>query len=63
MPILRNPDWIRILVAGGAGNFIGLHTGGWVEGMEWATEKIELPVNWNKLVKKYKNIVPNYARY
>ncbi len=28
-----------------------------------ATKKIELPANWDELVKKYDNIVPNYGRY
>jgi hypothetical protein len=27
------------------------------------TEKIELPANWDKLVARYKNVVPNYIRY
>jgi hypothetical protein len=27
------------------------------------TKKIELPKNWSKLVKKYEDIVPNYAQY
>jgi hypothetical protein len=66
MRILRDPNWIRIVVAGGPGNFIGLHGGawfGWGEGMDWITKKVELPVNWDMLVKKYKDIVPTYARY
>ena len=65
MPILRNPDWIRILVAGGSGIFIGLLVGVIVEGtdMGWVTKKVELPVNWDKLVKKYKDIVPTYVLY
>jgi len=28
-----------------------------------ATKKIELPVNWDKLVKKYDDIIPHYGRY
>ena len=28
-----------------------------------ATKKIELPANWDTLVKKYDDIVPNYASY
>jgi hypothetical protein len=27
------------------------------------TQKIDLPMNWNELVTKYKDIVPTYARY
>ncbi len=63
MRILQDPDWIRILVAGGPGNFLGLHTGSWFEIMDWVTKKVELPANWDKVVEKYKNIVPRYARY
>jgi len=25
--------------------------------------KVELPKNWAQLVKKYRNVVPNYAKY
>ncbi len=63
MRILRDPDWIRVLVAGGPGNFLGLFVGAVHEGMDWVTKKVELPANWDKLVEKYKNIVPTYARY
>jgi len=63
MAILDNPDWIRIIVAGGPGNFLGLFQGVWLEGMDWVTKKVELPGNWDKLVKKYRDIVPTYASY
>lgn len=62
--IMRSPDHIKILVAGGPGGTgIGLASGGegWVN--KWVTKKIELPKNWDKLVAKYKDIVPNYIRY
>ena len=61
--IFWEPDWIRVIVAGGPGNFMGLVQGGMAEGMDWVTKKLELPANWDKLVKKYKDIVPTYARY
>ena len=31
--------------------------------MGMVTKKIELPENWDKLVKKYENIVPSYVKY
>jgi len=63
MPILRDPDWIRTIVAGGAGNFMCLFGGDWQLGGDWITKKVELPANWDKLVEKYKNIVPTYVHY
>ena len=53
------PDPIQIFVAGGWGSWTGLISGG----QRITTEKIELPSNWDKLVTKYKNVVPTYARY
>jgi hypothetical protein len=55
----NQPVPIQIVVAGGQGSWTGLHSGGFAV----VTEKIELPVNWNKLVAKYNNIVPTYVRY
>jgi hypothetical protein len=52
------PNPIQILVIGGMGSWLGLLSGGMS-----TTEKIELPANWDKLVAKYKNVVPTYARY
>jgi hypothetical protein len=52
------PNPIQILVIGGMGSWLGLLSGG-----QTVTEKIELPANWDKLVAKYKNVVPTYARY
>jgi hypothetical protein len=56
-------DNLMILVAGGPGAWMGLHRS--VGGFENAlvTRKIELPKNWDKLVAKYKNFVPDYERY
>ena len=52
-----------LVVAGGAGNFTGLFkSSGWPTN-GFVTKKIELPADWNKLVAKYRNIVPTYARY
>jgi len=54
---------LMILVAGGPGAWMGLirSVGGF--GNEFITKKIELPRNWDKLIAKYKNLVPTYAPY
>ncbi|MFC1532492.1 hypothetical protein ACFL7M_03875 [Thermodesulfobacteriota bacterium] len=62
VPIFQKPEWIRIIVAGGPGSFIGQLTGSAVGKTDWVTQKIELPANWDKLVKKHKNIVPSYRK-
>ncbi len=54
--ILRTPDWIRIVVAGGPGHFMALLVGAMAEGMDWVSRKVELPKNWDALVKKYGRI-------
>ncbi len=52
---------IQIVVAGGPGPcWIGLLKTFFGRR---ATQKVELPANWDKLVKKYKDIVPTYALY
>jgi hypothetical protein len=49
----------RFIVAGGAGNWmLLLNAAGGV-----ITKKVQLPQNWDKIVAKYKNIVPTYSRY
>jgi hypothetical protein len=63
MAVINNPAYIRILVAGGPGAFMGLLSSASIGGTSWVTKKIELPSNWSKLVAKYKNIVPVYERY
>jgi hypothetical protein len=64
IPIISDPDMIRILVAGGSGVFISLYAAaGAVGGTDWITKIINLPPNWDALVKKYKDIVPNYLQY
>jgi hypothetical protein len=57
-----------IVCVGGPGVFTGILTsvgGGGMGGFgnEFISKKIELPKNWDKLVAKYKNIVPTYAKY
>jgi hypothetical protein len=57
------PEMMRILVAGGPGVFIGQLMGSGVVPSQKTIKKIELPKNWESLVKKYKDVVPVYARY
>lgn len=49
---------VRVIVCGGPGNWIVLTKGG-----KGLTKKIELPANWDKLVARYRNMAPTYARY
>jgi len=63
MSILHDPDWIRILVAGGPGAFMGLLGGSWFPKADWITRKVEIPADWDNLVRKYKDLVPTYIRY
>ncbi len=62
-PTKPSPDDLMIVVAGGPGAWIGLlrSAGGWEN--SFVTKKIELPRNWDKLVARYKSIVPTYAAY
>ena len=56
-PTPRNepvPDFCVV----GLGYWMGMICGGAI-----ATEKIELPANWGKLVEKYKDFVPTYVVY
>jgi hypothetical protein len=59
-PILRNRG-VQIIVAGGPGPcWMGLLKS---MGGKGVTQKVELPANWDKLVAKYRDMVPTYARY
>jgi hypothetical protein len=60
VPVLRGPDSVRLLVAGGVGGLMLRLISG---GRSWVTKKIQLPANWDKLVAKYRDITPNYLRY
>jgi hypothetical protein len=57
-----NPEDIRIIVAGGPGAFIGQLSGGTMV-HDGASKKIQFPAQWGKLVQKYQNVLPVYARY
>jgi hypothetical protein len=56
---LSGPESVRVVVAGGPGAWIGLSQGVG----RWVSRPIELPSNWDKLVRKYRDYVPNYLRY
>jgi hypothetical protein len=56
---LSGPEGARVVVAGGPGAWIGL-----VQGVgRWVSRPICVPANWDKLVRKYGDYVPNYLRY
>ncbi|MBN1177061.1 MAG: hypothetical protein JXA51_05210 [Dehalococcoidales bacterium] len=59
VPSPRDPEPARVFVFGGFGSWMGFIQGG----PPPITKKIELPKNWAQLVKKYRNVVPNYLRY
>jgi ABC-type branched-subunit amino acid transport system permease subunit len=58
--VFSSPDMIRILVAGGAGNQMGILTGASIH--RRITKKVKLPADWDKLVKKYRDIAPGYVK-
>jgi hypothetical protein len=62
-PPAVDPEGLMILVAGGPGTFMALYKSVGGFGNAFITKKIELPRNWDKLVAKYKEIVPTYAKY
>jgi hypothetical protein len=59
LPTADRLEPVKIFVYGGFGSWLGFLQGG----PPPITKKIELPKNWPELVKKYRNIVPNYVRY
>jgi hypothetical protein len=56
---LSGPESVRVVVVGGPGAWIALVLGVG----QWVTKPITLPANWDGLVKKYRDYVPNYLRY
>jgi hypothetical protein len=63
VPLIKDPRLIRIIVGGGPGAFVAHLIGGGATPGKKEIQKIELPKNWEKLVAKYKDIVPVYAKY
>jgi hypothetical protein len=56
---LSGPESAQVVCAGGPGAWIGLVTGVG----RWVSRPIELPADWDRLVKQYRDYVPNYLRY
>jgi hypothetical protein len=63
VPLVKDPRFIRVIVGGGPGAFVAHLIGGGATPGKKEIQKIELPKNWDKLVMKYKNMVPVYAKY
>ena len=63
VPLIRDYRFIRVIVGGGPGAFIAHIVGGGATPGKKEIQKIDLPKNWDKLVVKYKNVVPTYAKY
>jgi hypothetical protein len=63
VPLIRDPRVIRVIVGGGPGAFIAHIVGGGATPGRKEIQKIELPKNWDRLVAKYKGVVPTYAKY
>jgi len=56
---LSGPEGARVVVAGGPGAWIGLVLGVG----RWVSRPIVLPADWDRLVRRYRDYVPNYLRY
>lgn len=56
--ILRHPDRIRVVVAGGPGDMIALVLGGGAMPVQWSTARVRLPRKWSRLVDRYRGMVP-----
>jgi hypothetical protein len=63
VPLIKDPRFIRIIVGGGPGAFVANLAGGGATPGKKEIQKIELPKNWDKLVARYKNVIPVYAKY
>ena len=62
-PRAIDPSGLMVLVAGGPGAWMAaLRSVGGIQN-DFVTKKIELPRNWDKLVAKYKDVVPVYVPY
>ncbi len=62
-PLIDDPRFIRIIVAGGPGAWIAHLAGGGATPGKKEIQKIALPENWDTLVEKYKNVIPEYESY
>jgi hypothetical protein len=55
----RDQEPVQIYCIGGFGSWMGFLQGG----PQPVTVKVELPKAWDRVVAKYKNLVPSYVRY
>ena len=62
-PLILGDDQISIIVSGKNSSYIALALGPFLPYERFVTKKVELPANWEKLVRKYKDIKPTYVRY
>jgi hypothetical protein len=63
VPLIQDPSFFRIIVGGGPGAWLAHLVGGGATPGRKEIQKIEMPKNWEKLVAKYKDMVPTYSRY
>ncbi|HJX12452.1 MAG TPA: hypothetical protein VJ377_02870 [Dehalococcoidales bacterium] len=63
VPMIKDRRFIRVIVGGGPGAFIAHCVGGGATPGQKETQQIELPKSWDRLVARYKNVVPTYAKY
>jgi hypothetical protein len=59
----KDTDRLMVVVAGGPGKWTGLLKSVGDMNSAFITKRIILPGNWDKLVKKYGNMVPLHIRY
>ena len=62
-PLILGEDQIAVIVSGKNSSYIALALGPFSPVERFVTRKANLPANWEKLVKKYKDVKPTYARY
>jgi hypothetical protein len=63
VPLIKDLRFIRIIVGGGPGAFVAHLIGGGATPGKKEIQKIELPKKWDKIIAKYKNVAPIYAKY
>jgi hypothetical protein len=59
---LQNEDFM-LIVAGGPGSFFALYSSAGGFNNHFVSKEISLPKNWDSLVARYRNMVPNYVIY
>jgi len=63
VPLIAGEDQVIVVVSGKFSSYVALAMGTQGTARTFLTQKVELPAKWEQLVKKYKDIVPIYARY